>query len=160
MATGSTWAPMVGPTRPACPTSDGLPPENSMGRQAAHPGLVQDNDAAPNLTFPGEAGRIGCKMTCWKRMSTEMNQTYLEVTFRRGQPLAAYYYLPRKLGQRSYKTVRVEPGLVIDYARNGKPIGIEITSPTKLSLRAFNRVLRDLGQPLLRRVDLGPLKAA
>jgi hypothetical protein len=56
--------------------------------------------------------------------------------------------------------MRVEPGLVIDFNRGGKPIGIEITAPDKLSLTAFNRVLRDLGFPALKRTDLAPLKAA
>ena len=32
-----------------------------------------------------------------------MKDTYLEVTFRRGPPIAAYYYyLPRRAGQKSY----------------------------------------------------------
>ncbi len=90
-----------------------------------------------------------------------MKETHLEVTFRRGRPLvAAYYYLPRRLGQNSYRTRRVEPGVVIDFARDGKPIGIEITAPTKLSLAALNRVLRELGLPLATRDDLAPVLAA
>ncbi len=48
-----------------------------------------------------------------------MNETYLEVTFRRGRPIAAYYYLPRKTGQKSYRTKRIKPGLVIDLSRLG-----------------------------------------
>jgi len=83
-----------------------------------------------------------------------MKEAYLEVTFRRGRPLAAYYYLPRRPGQKSYRTRRVEPGLVIDFARDGKPIGIEITAPSKLSLAALNGVLRELGVPLATRDDL------
>lgn len=89
-----------------------------------------------------------------------MNESYLEVTFRRGRPLAAYYYLPRSSKDRSYRTQRVEPGLVIDFRRDGTPIGIEILAPQKLTLAAFNRVLRDLGRPALKRADLAPLRAA
>jgi hypothetical protein len=89
-----------------------------------------------------------------------MKEAYLEVTFRRGRPLAAYYYLPRRPGQKSHTTRRVEPGLVIDFARGGKPIGIEITAPTKLSLAALNRVLRDLGFPPVSRAELAPVLAA
>ncbi|MBI3780974.1 MAG: hypothetical protein HY278_07965 [candidate division NC10 bacterium] len=44
-----------------------------------------------------------------------MNEAYLEVTFRHGQALAAYLYLPRRPGQKSYRTSQVEPGLVIDF---------------------------------------------
>ena len=89
-----------------------------------------------------------------------MNESYLEVTFRRGRPLAAYYYLPRSVKDRSHRTQRIEPGLVIDFRRDGKPIGIEILAPEKLTLAAFNRVLRDLGLPSLKRADLAPLRAA
>lgn len=89
-----------------------------------------------------------------------MNESYLEVTFRHGQALAAYYYLPRTSADRSSRTERIEPGLVIDFTRDGKPIGIEILAPAKLTLAAFNRVLRDLGFPPLKRADLAPLKAA
>ena len=89
-----------------------------------------------------------------------MDESYLEVTFRHGRPLAAYYYLPRGARDKSYRTKRVEPGLVIDFRRDGKPIGIEILAPDKLTLSAFNRVLRDLGLPSLKRGDLAPLRAA
>jgi len=89
-----------------------------------------------------------------------MKEAYLEVTFRHGRPLAAYLYLPRRPGDRSSRTKRVEPGLVIDFATGGKPIGIEITAPTKLSLAAINRVLRQLGFSPVNRSDLAPLRAA
>jgi len=89
-----------------------------------------------------------------------MNESYLEVTFRHGQPIAAYYYLPRRLRDKSHRTRRVEPGLVIDFTRSGKPIGIEILAPGKLTLAAFNRVLRELGFRTLKRADLAPLMAA
>jgi len=89
-----------------------------------------------------------------------MNESYLEVTFRHGRPIAAYYYLPRRTRDKSYRTRRVEPGLVIDFTRAGKPIGIEILAPDKLTLAVFNRVLRELGFPPLKRADLAPLVAA
>ena len=89
-----------------------------------------------------------------------MNQSYLEITCRRGRPLAAYYYLPRRPGQKSLRTEEIAPGLLVDYARGGKPIGIEILEPEKLTLTKINRVLRALGQPLLTRGDLAPLRVA
>lgn len=89
-----------------------------------------------------------------------MKEPYLEVTFRRGRPMAAYYYLPRRSGQRSVRTRRVEPGMVIDFARGGRPIGIELTAPSKLSVAALNRVLRELGFPPVTREDLAPVLAA
>jgi len=89
-----------------------------------------------------------------------MNASYLEVTFHHGRPLAAYLYLPRKPTDKSYRTERAEPGLVIDFSRSGTPIGIEITAPAKVSASSINRVLRRLGLPLVRRADLAPLQAA
>jgi hypothetical protein len=89
-----------------------------------------------------------------------MNESYLEVTFRHGRALAAYYYLPRRPTDKSHRTQRVEPGLVIDFRRDGRPIGIEILAPSELTVGVFNRVLRDLGLPTLKRADLAPLRAA
>ena len=89
-----------------------------------------------------------------------MNTPYLEVTYRRGRAIAAYYYLPRRPGQRSVRTRRVEAGLLVDYARGGRPIGVEITAPGNLSVAAFNRVLRDLGFQTVGREEMAPLLAA
>ena len=92
--------------------------------------------------------------------SQKMKNAYLEVTFRNGRPIAAYYYLPRREGQKSYRTRRVEPGMVVDFSRTGKPIGIEVTAPGAVTLTAFNRLLRELGLASLKRADLAPLLAA
>ena len=89
-----------------------------------------------------------------------MNGPYLEVTFRHGRPLAAYYYLPRRAGDRAVRTERGPSGLVVDYARGGRAIGIEITAPTLLSLAAMNRVLRSVGQAPVKRAELLPVLAA
>ena len=89
-----------------------------------------------------------------------MKDTYLEVTFRRGRAIAAYYYLPRRPDQKSYKSRQVAPGLVVDFGRGGQPIGIEITSPQKLSLAALNRILRQLGFAPVKREELAPVLAA
>ncbi len=89
-----------------------------------------------------------------------MGTSYLEVTFRHGRPLAAYLYLPRQPTDKSHRTARAEPGLVIDFNRRGKPIGIEITAPAKLTAAALNRVLHRLRCPLVTRADLAPLSAA
>ncbi len=89
-----------------------------------------------------------------------MIESYLEVTYRHGRPLAAYYYLPRRAGQKSHRTEEVEAGILVDYSRGGKAIGIEITAPGQLTLTRMNRVLRRLGHPPLARRDLRPLCAA
>ena len=89
-----------------------------------------------------------------------MKERYLEVTFRHGRPIAAYYYLPREANQKSARTRRVEPGLVIDFTSEGQAIGIEITAPGKVSLAALNAILKELGHAPASEVDLAPVLAA
>jgi uncharacterized protein YuzE len=89
-----------------------------------------------------------------------MKDIYLEVTYRRGHPIAAYYYLPREAGQKSVRTRRVEPGLIIDLSADGQAIGIEITVPAEVSLVALNAVLRELGHRPATEADLAPVLAA
>ena len=89
-----------------------------------------------------------------------MKNRYLQVTFRQGQPLAAYLYLPRKPGDKSHHTSVAAPGLVVDYTEDSRAIGIEITAPSKISLGEINRVLRGLEMPLLDPSELAPLEAA
>lgn len=89
-----------------------------------------------------------------------MKDSYLEVTFRHGQPLAAYLYLPRKSGEKSFRTAKLDRGMIVDFNRQGKPIGIELTVPTKVTLTDLNQVLSDLGLPPISAADLEPLRAA
>jgi uncharacterized protein YuzE len=89
-----------------------------------------------------------------------VRELYLEVTFRQGRALAAYLYLPRQSDEKSVRTVRVEPGMVIDFGRGGNPIGIEITAPSQVSLETMNDVLHGLGLPPVSDADLAPLLAA
>ena len=49
---------------------------------------------------------------------------------------------------------------MIDFNREGRPIGIEITAPTEVSLASLNNTLRSLGLPLVKKADLAPLLAA
>jgi hypothetical protein len=89
-----------------------------------------------------------------------MRHSYLEVTFRKGRPLAAYFYLPRLDGDSSARTEPAAGGLVVDYSSDGRPIGIEITAPSRLDLSQLNQLLADLGQGPVAREDLAPLAAA
>jgi hypothetical protein len=89
-----------------------------------------------------------------------MPRPYLEVTYRRGRPLAAYYSLPRRPGQKVHHSRRAADGLVVDFDRLDAPLGIEITAPTVVTLAAMNRVLRGLGLPVLTRAEFQPLRAA
>ena len=89
-----------------------------------------------------------------------MKDTYLEVTYRHGRPLAAYLYLPRKSGDVSCTTRRVEHGMLVDFSEDGQPIGIEITAPAEISVAWINAVLEGLGLEALGLGDLAPLVAA
>lgn len=89
-----------------------------------------------------------------------MNEPYLEITFRHGRPLAAYLYLPRDEHEKSVRTEQAAPGLLIDFTAGGRPIGLEITAPGRVSAATINRVLIDLGLSPLPDDDLAPLQAA
>jgi len=89
-----------------------------------------------------------------------MKGLYLEVTFRRGRPVAAYLYLPRQSGEKSSRTLKVEPGMVVDFGPSGNPIGIEITAPAKVTVADLNGVLSMLGLSPLEESELAPLRAA
>ena len=89
-----------------------------------------------------------------------MKHTYLEVTYRKGRPVAAYYYLPRRDDDKSARTEQVGGGLLVDYSSDGRPIGTEISSPSRLDLGELNDVLTKLGQERVRPEDLAPLVAA
>lgn len=70
------------------------------------------------------------------------------------------FHAPRRPGQKSYRCREMGPGLIVDFARSGKPIGIEIIDPAIVTVAAMNRILRQLKQATLTRRDLVPLKAA
>lgn len=84
---------------------------------------------------------------------------YLEVSFRQGKPIAAYLYLPRRPGDHAAKSVSHPHGLVVDFAADGRPIGVEITSPSGFSLDALNRVLESLPAQPATRDEVRPLAA-
>jgi uncharacterized protein YuzE len=89
-----------------------------------------------------------------------MKARYLEVTFRKGKPLAAYLYLPREPGVKSAKTDDVGSGMLVDYQADGRPVGVEITAPGKVTLDQINAILDRLKLPLLDPQEWTPLKAA
>jgi hypothetical protein len=89
-----------------------------------------------------------------------MKRSYLEVTFRKGKPLAAYLYLPRRSDDRATRTEKVNSDFNIDFAADGRPIGVEILAPQAAKLAAVNAVLGKLQIAPLDAADLAPLAAA
>lgn len=89
-----------------------------------------------------------------------MKNRYLEVTFRNGRAIAAYLYLPRKTGDTSVRTERRAAGLIVDFAADGRAIGVEITTPAHLSLAALNSVLGEVHEAPATSDEVRPLIAA
>ncbi|SRR6266851_1105388 len=86
-----------------------------------------------------------------------MKHRFLEITYRRGKPLAAYLYLPRNPGDQASRTERQNGGLLIDYTEDGRPIGIEITAPTKITIADLNQALSLAQQDPVTPDDFAPL---
>jgi len=90
-----------------------------------------------------------------------MTERSLQITFRKGHAFAAYLYLARPPGERSARSVASADGLlVIDYAGDGRPIGIEITAPEVLTRDRLNALLESLGEPPVLEQEFRPLSAA
>jgi hypothetical protein len=89
-----------------------------------------------------------------------MSHRYLEVTYRKGKPLAAYFYLPRRSDD---KCARVEPhgeGFLVDWSADGRPIGIEMPSPSLITVERLNRVLAELHLDPVPPEEVAPVSAA
>ena len=74
------------------------------------------------------------------------NRRSLEVSSHNGRLMAGYLTFGRRPGDVSVRTAEPEPGLVVDYAADARPIGLEITSPSRVTLESINRVLESLGE--------------
>ena len=89
-----------------------------------------------------------------------MKTVSLQITYRKGKPFAAYIYLAHEPGQKSARTEAITEDLLIDYATDGAPIGIEIVSPDYVGLDEIQGVFDRLGIGRPDPVELEPLKAA
>lgn len=89
-----------------------------------------------------------------------MANYFLQVTYHRGRPMAAYLYLAGVPGARVASTRVIAPGIVADFLADGRPSGVEFCSPSTLSLEAANDALHQLAAGPLTPEDLRPLKAA
>lgn len=89
-----------------------------------------------------------------------MKTLSLQVTYRKGKPIAAYLYLPRRTGDKAKSTREPVEGLLVDYAADGRPIGLEIRSPGYVTVDQVNDVLDHLGLGRIAPEELAPLQAA
>ncbi|MCC6125325.1 MAG: DUF2283 domain-containing protein [Pirellulales bacterium] len=89
-----------------------------------------------------------------------MHGRYLEITFRRGEPIAAYLYLPRLENEKSCRVQKMGQGMIVDLSEEGRPLGIEILSPQKVSPAMINEILAKYSLPPLGEKEAAPLAAA
>lgn len=89
-----------------------------------------------------------------------MKHRYLEVTYRKGKPVAAYLYFPREPGSKAARTEDAGHGLRVDYDQKGRPIGIELTAPSLATVERLNELMGTLGQEPLQSQEWAPLRAA
>ena len=90
-----------------------------------------------------------------------MTERSLQVTYRKGRAFAAYLHLSHTTGEKSAKTVASPDGLlIVDYAASGRPVGVEITAPQAVPLDRLNKLLAELGEPLVTEQDYRPVRAA
>ncbi len=88
-----------------------------------------------------------------------MKQRYLEITFRKGKPFAAYLYLPRAAGAKAARTLEGGHGIRIDLDERGALIGLELTAPSAVSVSELNHVLTRYGVAALNDEEWAPLAA-
>ena len=90
-----------------------------------------------------------------------MTERGLQLTYRRGQVLAAYLTLAHPTGEKSARTEASPDGLlIVDYAASGRPLGVEITAPQAVPLDRLNQLLAELGEVPLAEQDYRPARAA
>jgi uncharacterized protein YuzE len=89
-----------------------------------------------------------------------MQDRYLEITFRKGKPFAAYIYLSRMTGSTVSTTKKFTEGIIADFDNENNVIGLEITSPAQTPISAINDVLHQLHVSPISEQELAPLKAA
>jgi uncharacterized protein YuzE len=89
-----------------------------------------------------------------------MSEVFLEISFHGGKPFAAYLRLPRDHGAKIARTREVRPGLVVDFAADGKPMGIEIVHPSQTSAETILAVIEEVHAAPVSLQELAPLRAA
>lgn len=81
---------------------------------------------------------------------------YLEVSFRRGRPFAAYLHCSAPRPAASSR--QVGPGMIADIDADGTVLGLEITDPQHTPAAAVAAALIPLGVDVSQ-LDLAPLAA-
>ena len=91
--------------------------------------------------------------------TTHMKPPQLQITYRKGRFLAAYLSLLRRAGDKSVRTLVREP-FVVDFAADGRALGIEILGRPRSFLAKLNAVLGEIGLEPLTEEDVAPILPA
>ena len=95
------------------------------------------------------SGTSGFRESKWARELTTCSGN--------GRLLAAHLYLQKRT-RTTVAHSRPEPGrIVVDFAADGTPLGLEFVAPSKVSLTAVNKVLQASGQAVASADDLWPI---
>ncbi len=84
----------------------------------------------------------------------------LQVTYRGGRPLAAYLSLTSNGTRMVDRSEEFGDDLVVDYAADGSPLGLEILSPATVNVEQVWSVFDRLGLDRPTASELSPLSAA
>jgi uncharacterized protein YuzE len=80
----------------------------------------------------------------------------LTISYRHGEPYAAYLTFPHPSRSKVYRTRELDTEILVDFARDGRPLGIEMLDPRHATLTRLNRVMRRLRLPPLTRESVRP----
>lgn len=84
----------------------------------------------------------------------------LTINYRAGKSYAAYLTLPHAVGVKSHRQREMSPGIIVDFDRLGRPLGIEMLEPRRVTWTKLNRIMDKLEMPRLPREWVRPLRAA
>lgn len=84
----------------------------------------------------------------------------LQVTYKAGRALAAYLYLAGNGNRQVARSEEAGRDLVVDYGRDGSPVGIEILSPHATTLEDLWSLCDRLGIERPSAEELRPLSVA
>lgn len=88
-----------------------------------------------------------------------MNVTMdLTISYQHGEAYAAYLTLPHPMRAKVHRTRQFEGEILVDFGRDGMPLGIEMLDPRRTSLTRLNRVMKKLKLPPLTADIVKPLR--
>ncbi len=87
------------------------------------------------------------------------NDYLIEFSLHRGRFVAGYLTLPHSEEDTVAYSRKVRPGYVVDFTEDDRAIGIEMTTPSLVSLKTLNEILKELGRPSIKEASMAPLAA-